>query len=115
MPPPKTLQQLRSFQGRLAYIWRFIANLSRRWKPFSKLVKKNAPFKWDEECQKAFEEIKCYLLNPSMLVAPIAGKLLILYTTALEGSLGALLAQENEEGKGNDLYYFRRMLVDAEN
>ena len=45
MPPPKTLKQLRSFQGRLAYIWRFMANLSGRWKPFSKLVKKNPPFK----------------------------------------------------------------------
>ncbi|XP_039123424.1 uncharacterized protein Mb2253c-like [Dioscorea cayenensis subsp. rotundata] len=38
MPPPKTLKQLRSFQGRLAYIRRFIANLSGRCKPFSKLM-----------------------------------------------------------------------------
>ena len=50
MPPPKTLKQLRSFQGRLAYIQRFIANLSGRWKPFSKMVKKNTLFKWDEKC-----------------------------------------------------------------
>ena len=50
-----------------------------------------------------------------MLAAPIAVKPLILYTTALEGSLGALLAQENEEGKENALYYLSRMLVGAEN
>ena len=40
---------------------------------------------------------------------------LILYTTALEGSLGALLAQQNEEGKENALYYLSRMFVGAEN
>ncbi|XP_039130916.1 LOW QUALITY PROTEIN: uncharacterized protein LOC120267326 [Dioscorea cayenensis subsp. rotundata] len=114
MPPPQTLKQLRSFQGRLAYIRRFISNLSGRCKPFSKLVKKNTPFKWDAECQKAFEDIKQYLLNPPVLAAPISGKPLILYTAALEGSLGAMLAQNNEDGKENALYYLSRMLIGAE-
>ena len=50
------------------------------------------PFKWDEKCQKAFDDIKAYLLSPPVLAAPIPNKELILYTTALEGSLGALLA-----------------------
>ena len=49
-----------------------------------------------------------------MLKAPIAGKPLILYPTALEGSLRALFAQENEEGKENASYYLSRMLVGAE-
>lgn len=49
-----------------------------------------------------------------MLAAPIAGKSLILYTTALERSLGALLTQENEKGKENALYYLSRMLVGVE-
>src|SRR5664279_4535365 len=62
----------------------------------------------------ALERIKRYLLNPPVLSAPIPGKPLLLYTTALEGSLGALLAQENEEGKENALYYLSRMLVGAE-
>lgn len=44
MLPPKNLKQLRSFQGHLAYIKRFIANLSRKCHPFSKLMKKDAPF-----------------------------------------------------------------------
>lgn len=59
--------------------------------------------------------IKRYLLHPPVLAAPIAGKPIILYTTALEGSLGALLAQETEDGKENALYYLSRMLVGSEN
>jgi Reverse transcriptase (RNA-dependent DNA polymerase)/RNase H-like domain found in reverse transcriptase len=98
LSPPKNLKQLRSLQGQLAYIRRFIANLSGKIQPFTRLTKKNIPFKWDGECQRAFEEIKAYLLNPPVLAAPIPGKELILYTTALDGSLGALLAQENQDG-----------------
>ncbi|KAI0512212.1 hypothetical protein KFK09_012850 [Dendrobium nobile] len=114
MPPPKSLRQLRSLQGQLAFIRRFISNLSGRCQPFSKLMKKDVRFKWDEECQEAFDSIKRYLLSPPILAAPIPGKPLILYTAALEESLGALLAQHNEEGKENALYYISRRLIGAE-
>jgi RNase H-like domain found in reverse transcriptase len=98
----------------LAYIRRFIANLLGKIQPFTRLTKKDIPFKWDGECQRAFEEIKAYLLNPPVLAAPIPGKELILYTTALDGSLGALLAQENQDGNQNALYYLSRIMVGAE-
>ena len=42
------------------------------------------------------------------------GKPLILYITALDDSLGALLAQINDEGKEQPLYYLSRRLVGAE-
>ena len=114
MPPPRNLRQLRGLQGRLAYIRRFISNLSGRCQPFSRLMQKNVPFIWDEACQNAFESIKKYLLHPPVLRAPILGKPLILYITALDRSLGALLAQNNEEGKEVALYYLSRTLVGAE-
>jgi RNase H-like domain found in reverse transcriptase len=82
----------------LAYIRRFIANLSGKIQPFTRLTKNDIPFKWDSERQQAFEEIKAYLLNHPVLAALISGKKLILYTTTLDGSLGALLAQENQKG-----------------
>lgn len=105
MPPPQTLKQLRGLQGTLAYIRRFISNLSGRCQPFTRLMKKDTPFIWDQACQNAFDSIKAYLLKPPILMAPIKGKPLILYIAALERSLGAMLAQENEDGKENALYY----------
>ena len=77
-------------------------------------MKKDVPFKWDEACRNAFESIKTYLLNPPILRAPIQGWPLILYIAAQERSLGVLLAQENEEGKENALYYLSRTLNGAE-
>ena len=72
------------------------------------------PFEWDEACQNAFDGIKAYPLNPPVLMSPIKGRPLILYITALEGSLGALLAQNNENDNSNSLYYLSRTLVVAE-
>ncbi|PKU60200.1 hypothetical protein MA16_Dca026585 [Dendrobium catenatum] len=94
-----------------AYIRRFISNLSGRCQPFSVLTKKDTKFIWDEKCQNAFDDIKQYLSNPPVLAAPIPRKPLILYTAALDESLGALLAQVNDEGKDNSLYYLNRRLI----
>lgn len=47
-------------------------------------------------------------------MSPKKGKPLLLYITALDGSLGTLLAQRNEQGKENALYYLSRTLVGAE-
>ena len=50
MPPPKNLHELRSLQGRLAYIRRFVSNLAGRCQPFNRLMRKDEPFVWDESC-----------------------------------------------------------------
>lgn len=114
MPPPKNIRELKSLQGGLAYIRRFISNLAGRCQPFSRLMKKGVPFEWDQACQNAFDSIKAYLMKPPVLMSPKKGKPLLLYITALDGSLGALLAQHNEQGKENALYYLSRTLVGAE-
>lgn len=114
MPPPVNLHKLKSLQGHLAYIRRFISNLSGRCKPFSRLMKKGVPFQWDQACQNAFQDIKRYLINPPVLSAPVKGRPLILYTAAMPTSLGALLAQNNDDGKKTALYYLSRTLVGAE-
>jgi ribonuclease HI len=77
-------------------------------------MKKGVPFKWDQACQNAFEDIKKYLSSPPILSAPVKGKPLILYTAAMPTSLGALLAQNNDDGKEVALYYLSRTLLGAE-
>ncbi|XXG41985.1 hypothetical protein AAC387_Pa01g2344 [Persea americana] len=114
MLSPRTPRELKGLQGRLAYIRRFISNLSGKCRPFSRLMKKGVDFVWDTECEAAFQDIKSYLTKPPVLAAPTTGKPFILYTRALDYSLGALLAQENDIGKEDALYYLSRMLVGAE-
>ena len=98
----------------MEYIKRFISNLSRKCRPFSRLMKKGVDFVYDKECDEAFKDIKRYRTNPHVLEAPMPNKPFILYTRALDHSLGAMLAQNNDDGKEVALYYLSQMLVGAE-
>ncbi|PKI73169.1 hypothetical protein CRG98_006456 [Punica granatum] len=69
------------FLGRLNYIARFIANLTDKCQPLFRLLRKNAAMEWDHECQKAFDTIKAYLIQPPILVPPVPSRPLILYLT----------------------------------
>ncbi|XP_020270881.1 uncharacterized protein LOC109846067 [Asparagus officinalis] len=108
--PPRNLKELRGLQGRLAYIRRFILNLSSKCQPFSKLMKKGVSFVWDEPCQQAFDEIKTYLSNPPFLVAPVLGKPFLIYVRAIEHSLGTPLAQNDNVVHEQGIYYLSRTL-----
>lgn len=64
-------KEVRGCLGKIQYISCFIAQLAPICKPIFKLLRKNMPLKWNEECQEAFDKIKFYLLNPSILVPQI--------------------------------------------
>ena len=70
MPPPKSEKEIRGFLGRLQYISRFITKLTSTCEPIFKLLRKNEPHTWNDECQKAFELIKEYLLHLPILEYP---------------------------------------------
>ncbi|KAL0288337.1 UNVERIFIED_CONTAM: hypothetical protein Sangu_2662900 [Sesamum angustifolium] len=53
-------------------------------------------------------------MKPPVLVAPVPGRLLILYVAAQECSVGILLAQKKNEGKENALYYLSRRITPNE-
>ena len=58
MKPPRTKKEIRGFLGRIQYIGRFIAQLTMMCEPIFKLLKKEVPTMWNEQCQEAFEKIK---------------------------------------------------------
>ncbi|KAL0319739.1 UNVERIFIED_CONTAM: Polyprotein P3 [Sesamum radiatum] len=111
MPEPRNIHELKSLQGKLSYLRRFISNLASRCQSFSRLINKDVPFEWDEACDKAFKSIKSYLMKPPVLVAPVYGCPFILYVAAHERSVGILLAQKNVEGNKNALYYLSRTMT----
>jgi len=111
--PLRNLKELRGLQGQLAYIRRFISNLSGRCQPFTNLMK-GVSFVWDNTCPEAFEEIKEYLTHPPVLVAPVSEKPFLLYVHVMDHSLGALLAQNNDQNHEQAIYYLSRTMIGAE-
>ncbi|KAK4383233.1 hypothetical protein Sango_2794500 [Sesamum angolense] len=53
-------------------------------------------------------------MKSPVLVEPVLGRPLILYVAAQEHSIGILLAQKNDEGKENALYYLSRTMTPNE-
>ena len=77
-------------------------------------MKKGVSFIWDKACQEAFKDIKEYLTKPPVLMALTSGKSFLLYVKAMDHSLGALLAQKNDKGHEQAIYYLSRILIRAE-
>lgn len=96
MPAPQTKKQVRDFLGRLNYISRFISHMTSTCAPIFKLPQKDQGCVWTDDCQKAFDIIKEYLLEPPILSPPIEGRPLIMYLTMLEESMGCVLGQQDE-------------------
>ena len=47
MKPPTTVKELKSFLGKLSYIWRFIPGLAALIAAFTPLLKKGRPYRWN--------------------------------------------------------------------
>ena len=77
-------------------------------------MKKDFSFIWDEACQKALEDIMEYLTKSLVLVAPISGKSFLLYVLVMDHSLNTLIAQKNDEGGEQPIYYQSKTLIGAE-
>ncbi|QSS48817.1 hypothetical protein I7I53_08944 [Histoplasma capsulatum var. duboisii H88] len=57
-PQPKNVTEVQAFHGLANYYRMFIRNFSEITKPLTTLFKKDTPFKWTDNQQRAFERIK---------------------------------------------------------
>ncbi|CAL2265841.1 unnamed protein product [Prunus armeniaca] len=115
-PPPRTKKELQSFLGKVNFLRRFISNLAGKIWPLTPLLKlkDTERFVWGAEHQTTFDDIKKYLSQPPVLMPPKRGKPLRLYISASEGSIGCLLAQNNESEREQAVHYLSRTLNMAE-
>jgi len=112
--PPLNLKQLRSIQGKIQAIRRFICKLIGKIVPIFIYLKKEVDFKLDGKCQEAFDIIKEYLLHPSILAPYRHGEPLWLYVSATEHTFGVMLSKKEEYGKERVVYFISRTLKEYE-
>ena len=67
---PTTVGEIRSFLGLTGYYRRFIENFSKIAKPMAEFLKKDTKFKWIEECEASFQELKKCLVTSPVLILP---------------------------------------------
>lgn len=93
MPPPRNVEEVRSFLGLSGYYRRFVPQYARILAPISSLLKKETKFEWGILQQKAFDGIKEIMTHPPILAFPDRTQVQILTTDASGIGVGAILSQ----------------------
>ena len=114
MHAPRTEKEIRGYLGRLQYISCFINKLTDICEPIFRLLRKNQPTVWNDDCQRAFEKIKECLLSPSILVPPIPRHPLLLYLSVSNMALRCMLAQLDDLGRERAIYYLSKRMLEYE-
>jgi hypothetical protein len=112
-PTPKTVRDIRSFLGLAGYYRRHIRNFAELAKPLTTLTKKDVPFDWTTEHQKAFDMLKRNLSMEPLLIYPDFSKPFIVACDASTKAVGAVLSQIRE-GEERPVAYCSRQLNSAE-
>jgi hypothetical protein len=99
MEPPSTKKGAQRLTGRLASLNQFISRSAERILPFFEVLKSAEVFQWGPTQQKAFEELKQYLIDLTTLTPPVLGAPLLLYVAASHSAVSAALDKRSSEDK----------------
>ena len=113
LPEPKCLKDIRSFLGHAGFYRRFIQGFSKISRPLTNLLGKDVPFKFDEECLQAWEELKRRLVSAPIISAPDWTRPFEIMCDASDYAIGAVLEQRIDN-RQHVIYYASRTLNEAQ-
>jgi len=106
MNPPENKTELHTFLGFIAYLTKFIPNMSEVSAPLRLLLEKNTSWHWDEQQQSSFQKLKLMATNSPVLRYFDPKLPLTLSVDASQKGLGAVILQE-----GKPIAYASRALT----
>jgi transposase InsO family protein len=92
-PEPKNVKGVQSFLGLVNYFRTFVVSFSERARPLYELLKDDSPWKWTEQEDKAFNDLKQCMIEAPVLALPNFEDPFILTTDASGYAVGAILTQ----------------------
>jgi ribonuclease HI len=97
MQDPVSVKDVQKLTGRVAALNRFIPRAVERSLPFFQVLRSAKNFQCSEPQKRAFQELKDYLSNMTKLCPPEPKSPLLLYVSASNSAVSAVLVQEKEE------------------
>ncbi|CAN6695187.1 unnamed protein product [Malus baccata var. baccata] len=113
LPSPTSVREVRSFLGHAGFYRRFIKDFSRISTPLCRLLQKDVPFEFNEECEKAFKHLKEMLTSAPIIRPPDWSIPFELMCDASDYALDAVLGQRKDK-QPHVIYYASRTLNDAQ-
>eukprot|EP00253_Pinus_taeda_P020385 PITA_20385 len=113
LPPPSNLLQIQKLQGKANFLRRLIPNYAELAKGYTRLLKKELPFIWDQVAQASFDALKESLIKASLMYSPDYKKDYNLYLYAADTTIAMVLVQEENKIE-HPIYYLSRNLNDTE-
>ncbi|XP_022042055.1 uncharacterized protein LOC110944716 [Helianthus annuus] len=98
--PLKTKKKVESLNGKLVALKLFTSKLAERSLPFFKTLKgctDKKDFKWTEEAEEAFNQMKQHLTSLPDMAAPETGELISVYLSVPEEAISAVLTIERDK------------------
>jgi hypothetical protein len=96
MQDPVSVKDVQKLIGRVAALNKFIPRAAERSLPLFQVLRIAKNFQWSETQKQAFQEQKDYLSNMTMLRRPEPRSPLLLYVSASNSAVSAVLVQEKE-------------------
>jgi len=113
-PNPHSVKEVRLFLGFCNFYRPFIAGFSKVAAPLHALTRKDAEYRWTEEAQKAFDNLKKRVTSSPILVQPDLAKQFEMEVDASGFAIGAVLLQRQDDGKRHPVGYYSATLNAAE-
>lgn len=104
-PTPTFVKGVQSFLGFGNFYRRFISHYSDLARPLNDLTRKNQPWKWEIEQQRAFETLKSKFAESPVLIMPDKSKPFSIESDASKFATGAVLRQRDTNGNWHPCAY----------
>lgn len=112
-PVPQHKKDVRAFLGTTGYYRRYIPEYTERAKSLLELTGKHSRFHWNNDCTRAFQDLKDALTTAPVLAYPSQDLPFILDTDASDLGTGAVLGQLHE-GEEKVVAYYSKSLSKEE-
>ncbi|XP_070002323.1 uncharacterized protein [Nicotiana sylvestris] len=113
LPPPTSVKIIRSILRHAGFYRIFINDFSKISNILCKLLEKDYPFVFFDDCMVAFEELKKRLVTTPIMVAPDWEQPFELMYDASDYAVGAVIGQRKDKIM-HPIYYASRTLSDAQ-
>jgi len=113
-PVPKTVKDIRKFLGLTNYYRRFIKDFAQVARPMNVLTRKDEKWRWGDEQQKAFDELKKVFTSKPVLAAPDLDKEFRVEADASNYATGGVLSMKCSDEKWRPVTFISKSLSNTE-